>query len=150
MKYFCIDYGLARTGIAVSDPQGIMAFPRGTLELAKLGSRKALLSALVNAVLTEEAHAVVLGLPLHKDGAESLTTVQVKNITARLKRRLHEHKPDLAFYFMPEFLSSEEAAADLAAAGLAPARRKAVLDQQAAIRILESFLALSEDRRLSA
>jgi putative holliday junction resolvase len=150
VKYFCIDYGLARTGLAVSDPEGIMAFPRKTLELERLGSRKALLAALVEAVLAEGAQAVVLGLPLHKDGAESLTTRQVKNIAARLQRRLHEHQPALPLYFMPEFLSSEEAAADLAAAGLAPKQRKAVLDQQAAVRILESFLALPEHRRLSA
>ena len=51
---------------------------------------------------------------------------------------------------MPEFLSSEEAAADLEEAGLRRDRRKDVLDQQAAVRILESFLAEPEDRRIRA
>lgn len=145
MKLLCIDYGLARTGLAATDAGGCMAFPRATLHLEKLGSRKALLAALMDVIATEQPDAIVMGLPLHKDGAESLTTRQVRNFTERLK-----HRTDLPLYFMPEFLSSEEAAADLAEAGLRGDRRKAVLDQQAAVRILESFLAEPEARRMRA
>ena len=44
---------------------------------------------------------------------------------------------------MTEVLSSEEAWADLREAGLKVRKRKAVLDQQAAVRILSSFLSLA-------
>ncbi|MDD6180671.1 MAG: Holliday junction resolvase RuvX [Desulfovibrionaceae bacterium] len=145
MKLLCIDYGLARTGLAATDAGGRMAFPRTTLHLDRLGSRKALLAALMEIIAAEQPGALVVGLPLHRDGAESLTTRQVRNFTERLKRRT-----ELPIYFMPEFLSSEEAAADLEEAGMSRARRREVLDQQAAVRILESFLAEPGERRMRA
>ncbi|MBO6171026.1 MAG: Holliday junction resolvase RuvX [Desulfovibrio sp.] len=138
MKFVGIDYGLARTGLAVSDPEGRLAFPLGTLRLEDFPDRKAFLAALAGRILDVGAEAVVMGLPLLADGTESLTTRQVRNVTGRLKRRV-----PLPFYFMAEELSSEEAWADLRAAGLARGKRKAVLDQQAAVRILSSFLALA-------
>ena len=140
-----VDYGLARTGLAVSDPEGRLAFPLGTLRLEDHAGRKEFLAALAARITAEAAGAVVMGLPLLDDGTDSLTTRQVRNITARLKRRL-----DLPVFYMPELLSSEEAWADLREAGVRVGKRKAVLDQQAAVRILASFLALPPEQRRPA
>ena len=145
MKLVAVDYGLARTGLAVSDPEGRLAFPLRTLRLADHPDRKALLDALAQAILAAGAEAVVMGLPLLADGGESLTTRQVRNVTRRLQRRI-----PLPCYFMSEELSSEEAWDDLRAAGLDARRRRTVLDQQAAVRILESFLALAPQQRRPA
>ena len=145
MRYAGIDYGLARTGLAVSDPEGRVAFPLATFHLEDFDGRSALLDALAERIRHEGAKAVVMGLPLLMDGSESLTTRQVRNVTARLKRRL-----DLPVYYMPELLSSEEAAQDLREAGLSREKARAVLDRQAAARILASFLAEPEDRRRPA
>ncbi|WP_297829361.1 Holliday junction resolvase RuvX [uncultured Desulfovibrio sp.] len=145
MKYVGVDYGLARTGLAVSDPEGRLAFPLGTLRLEEHAGRKEFLAALAARITAEAAGAVVMGLPLLDDGTDSLTTRQVRNITARLKRRL-----DLPVFYMPELLSSEEAWADLREAGVRVGKRKAVLDQQAAVRILASFLALPPEQRRPA
>ena len=136
MRYAGIDYGLARTGLAVSDPEGRVAFPLATFRLKDYAGRSALLDALAGRIREEGAGAVVMGLPLLMDGGESLTTRQVRNVTERLKRRL-----ELPVYYMPELLSSEEAAQDLREAGLSRERARAVLDRQAAARILASFLA---------
>ena len=141
MKLVAIDYGLERTGLAVSDPDGHMAFPLATLALKAFADRKAFLERLAQTVAEAGAQAVVMGLPCLDDGSDSLTTRQVRNVTERLKRRI-----DLPFYYMPEFLSSEEAWSDLREAGLKRAKRKAVLDQQAAVRILSSFLALPREQ----
>ncbi len=140
-----VDYGLARTGLAVSDPEGRLAFPLTTLRLEDYADRKAFLAALVAGITAEGAGAVVMGLPLLDDGTDSLTTRQVRNITGRLKRRL-----DMPVFYMPELLSSEEAWSDLREAGLKARKRKAVLDQQAAVRILASFLALPPGQRRPA
>ena len=140
-----VDYGLARTGLAVSDPEGRLAFPLTTLRLEEHAGRKEFLAALAATITAEAAGAVVMGLPLLDDGTDSLTTRQVRNITARLKRRL-----DLPVFYMPELLSSEEAWADLREAGVRGGKRKAVLDQQAAVRILASFLALPPEQRRPA
>lgn len=142
MRYAGIDYGLARTGLAVSDPEGRVAFPLATFRLADYAGRSALLDALAERIRTEGAEAVVMGLPLLLDGGESLTTRQVRNVTERLKRRL-----ELPVYYMPELLSSEEAAQDLREAGLSREKARAVLDRQAAARILASFLSEPEERR---
>lgn len=137
-----VDYGLARTGLAMSDPEERLAFPLGVVRLAEYAGRKEFLAALAARITAEGAEGVVMGLPLLTNGQDSLSTRQVRNVTERLKRRL-----DLPFFFMPEELSSEEAWADLREAGLKRARRKAALDQQAAVRILASFLALPPEQR---
>ena len=145
LKYVGIDYGLARTGLAVSDPEGRLAFPLVTLRLEEYPNRKDFLAALAARITAEKAEAVVMGLPLLDDGTDSLTTRQVRNVTERLKRRV-----DLPVFYIPELLSSEEAWSDLCDAGLTARKRKAVLDQQAAVRILASFLALPPEQRRPA
>lgn len=137
-----VDYGLARTGLAMSDPEERLAFPLGVVRLAEYAGRREFLAALVARIAAQGAQGVVMGLPLLTDGRDSLSTRQVRNVTERLKRRL-----DLPFFFMPEELSSEQAWADLCEAGLKRAKRKAALDQQAAVRILASFLALPPEQR---
>lgn len=119
-----------------------MAFPLCTLQLADYPNRKALLAALAERVMDSGAQAVVMGLPLLSNGEDSETTRQIRNVTQRLKRRI-----PLPFYFMPEELSSEEAWADLRDAGIPIHKRRGVLDQQAAVRILTSFLTLSPELR---
>ena len=89
--------------------------------------------------------ALPVARALLDDGTDSLTTRQVRNVTERLKRRM-----DLPVFYMPELLSSEEAWSDLREAGLKARKRKAVLDQQAAVRILASFLALPPEQRRPA
>ena len=124
---------------------GRLAFPLVTLRLEEYPNRKDFLAALAARITAEKAEAVVMGLPLLDDGTDSLTTRQVRNVTERLKRRV-----DLPVFYMPELLSSEEAWSDLRDAGLTARKRKAVLDQQAAVRILASFLALPPEQRRPA
>jgi putative Holliday junction resolvase len=142
VKYVGIDYGLARIGLAVSDPEERMAFPLVAFSLRDFPDRKTLLAALAARIAETGAEAVVMGLPLCADGSESETTRQVRNVTKRIRRRIA-----LPVYFMPELLSSVEALRDLRQAGVRADRRRAALDQQAAVRILASFLSLPTDRR---
>ncbi len=145
MKLLCIDYGLTRTGIAVTDSGGNMAFPRCTIHAPAQSKRSVFLDKLLQQIHAEEPAAIVVGLPLLLDGSDSLTTKQVRNFVGRLRRRT-----DLPIYLMPEFLSSNEASEDLRQSNLPSHKHKAVLDQQAAVRILESFLAdpTPEQRRI--
>ncbi len=145
MKLLCIDYGLTRTGIAVTDTGGSMAFPRCTIHSPPQSKRSVFFEKLLEQINIELPHAIVVGLPLLEDGTDSLTTKQIRNFVARLKRRT-----ELPIYLMPEFLSSAEASLDLRNCNLPGHKHKAVLDQQAAVRILESFLADPEqEKRLS-
>ena len=142
MKYLSLVYGLKRVGVAVSDPEVRMAFPRCTLAR---DTRDGFFSELLALLERERPDAVVLGLPLHVDGTECLTTRQVRNFAASLKRRMA-----LPLYWIDEALTSRQAESDLREAGLSARAIKQVVDQQAAVRILETFLAQPENRRTPA
>ena len=74
MKVVAIDYGAARTGVAVSDPTGTIARPLGVVERAR---SEAGLARLAELIRTEAAERVVVGLPLTlrgERGAQALET----------------------------------------------------------------------------
>lgn len=142
MKLAALDWGIKRTGVAVTDAGGRMAFPRPTLIMT---TREAFFTALLAFLRAEQPEAIVIGLPLSLAGEETPTTRQVKNFAARLKRRT-----PLPVFYMPEALSSSEAEARLAEARVPAARRRACLDGEAAVLILESFLLEPPERRIPA
>lgn len=61
MKILALDYGSARTGVAVSDPTGTLARPVTTVERATTDAGFAKLLAVIAA---EEPEVVVVGMPL--------------------------------------------------------------------------------------
>jgi putative Holliday junction resolvase len=61
VKVLALDYGAARTGVAVSDPTGTLARPLRTVERAASEDGMKELAELVRA---EKAERVVVGLPL--------------------------------------------------------------------------------------
>ena len=61
MKVLALDYGPARTGVAVSDPTGTLARPVGVVERA---ATEAGLARLLELVRAEEPDRIVVGLPL--------------------------------------------------------------------------------------
>ncbi|MFN2470140.1 MAG: Holliday junction resolvase RuvX [Gaiellaceae bacterium] len=65
MKVLALDYGPARTGVAVSDPTGTVARP---LEVVQRASSEAGLARLVELVQREGAERIVVGLPLTLSG----------------------------------------------------------------------------------
>ena len=67
MKVLALDYGSARTGIAVSDPTGTVARPLGVAE--RVGSPGGL-ARLVATIRAEQPERVVVGLPLTLRGEE--------------------------------------------------------------------------------
>lgn len=135
MKYMGIDYGLERTGLAISNPEGTLAFPLCQLSLADFGARKPLLDEIAALALRNGVAVLVMGLPLRENGEESETTRQIRNAAERIRRRAN-----LPLEFMPELLSTFEAMQDLAECGKTRASAKKILDQQAACRILQSYL----------
>ena len=61
MKVLALDFGAARTGVAVSDPTGTVARPLGVVERA---ASDAGLDRLVSLIREEEPERVVVGMPL--------------------------------------------------------------------------------------
>jgi putative Holliday junction resolvase len=142
MKVLGIDFGLKRVGLAFSDPSGSMAFPLKTVERTEKGGRDALFAELLAVVAGEGVEIVVVGWPAPAKGRDSLTARQAANFAASLARRV-----SVPVKLMDETLSSEEAMDDLRGSGVKASRRKAALDQQAAVLILRSYLAAPDAAR---
>jgi putative holliday junction resolvase len=83
-KALALDYGSARTGVAVSDPSGMLARP--LCVVAKVGSKGGL--AELCAIIDREAPGVVVvGLPLTLRGERGTQAVETEAFIARLRSR---------------------------------------------------------------
>jgi putative Holliday junction resolvase len=133
MRTLGIDFGTKRVGLAITDPDGRMAFARKSIERT---TREDLFGAIVGLVEAEGVQAVVVGLPLTLEGEDSLTTRQARNFAESLGRRLA-----CPIHLVDERLSSVAAEEQLKEAGLCSRKRKERLDSQAAVQILETWIA---------
>ena len=130
MKILGIDYGQKRIGLAMA--QGSMAFPFRTLEKT---TRDRLFSDLLAVIESEGVETIVLGLPLDMNGEETLTTRQVLNFRDSLARRT-----EVPIQLVNEALTSFDARERLREAGVPERRHMEMLDQMAAVCILETYL----------
>ena len=82
MKVMALDFGSARTGVAVSDPTGTVARPLGVVERA---ATEAGLAELARLVREEEAERVVVGLPLTLRGTRGEQAVETERFAEALR-----------------------------------------------------------------
>ena len=82
MKVLALDYGSARTGVAVSDPTGTVARPVTTVEHAATDTGFAKLLAVIE---SEEPELVVVGLPLTLRGEHGEQARVTDAFVARLR-----------------------------------------------------------------
>jgi putative Holliday junction resolvase len=82
VKVMALDYGSARTGVAVSDPTGTVARPLGVVERA--GGESGL-SELARLVREEDVERVVVGLPLTMRGARGEQAVETERFVDALR-----------------------------------------------------------------
>ena len=138
-RIFALDYGLARIGMAVSDPTKIIAFPVGTLKAEK--KTEATVDKLVKEL---EAHQkangytileLVIGLPLMMSGKSGFLADEVKHFVSLLQ-------PLVSFPLVlwDERLTSVQADRALRETSLTRKRRSAVIDKVAAVIILQNYL----------
>jgi len=82
VKVMALDYGSARTGVAVSDPTGTLARPLSIVE--KAGS-EAGLAELVRLVAEEDAERIVVGLPLTLRGERGEQAAETERFVEALR-----------------------------------------------------------------
>jgi putative Holliday junction resolvase len=85
VKVLALDYGSARTGVAVSDPTGTLARPVGVVERAGSGAG---LSRLVELVEAEQPERIVVGLPLTLRGEHGAQARETEAFVAALRARI--------------------------------------------------------------
>jgi putative Holliday junction resolvase len=127
VKVLALDYGAARTGVAVSDPTGTLARPLGMVERA--GS-EAGLRQLAELVRTEEVERVVVGLPLTLRGERGEQAEETERFAEALSGVLA----------VPVDRFDERFTTTLAGPGAGE-------DARAAAHLLTSYLEWSKNRR---
>ncbi|MEV7431295.1 MULTISPECIES: Holliday junction resolvase RuvX [unclassified Nocardioides] len=130
-----IDPGDARIGVARSDPTGFLATPVETVRRGK-GDLARIARILREVAEESEVAEVVVGLPRSLSGGEGPAAVKTREFAGRLARRVAPTPVRL----VDERLTTVSAEAMLRDRGRSGSKRRAVVDQAAAVLILQHAL----------
>lgn len=136
-RIICLDYGLKRTGIAVTDPLQIIATALDTLPTTDL------MSFLKKYTADEKVELILIGAPLNLDGSPTHATAPVQGFIRRLKNEF----PTIPVETIDERYSSKLAVRAMVEMNLKKKKRreKGVADRVAATMMLQEYL---ENRNL--
>jgi putative transcription antitermination factor YqgF len=128
VKVLALDYGSARTGVAVSDPTGTLARPIGVIERA---GTEAGLERLLELIASEGAERVVVGMPLTLRGEVGEQARETERFVDQLRQAV-----DVPVEGFDERFTTVLAEQD-------PGNRNLPPDARAAAHLLTSYLAWS-------
>lgn len=129
-----VDVGRVRVGVAASDPDGLLATPVVTLRHDPRTMRD--LDELAALVRDRRAVEVVVGLPRTLDGREGPAVRMARSYAAALAERV----APVPVRLVDERLTTVSAERVLGERGLRGRARRAVVDQEAAVQILQADL----------
>jgi putative Holliday junction resolvase len=121
--------------VALSDPGGVLATPLATLNRDRSGGAD--LDALAALVVEHEVVEVVVGLPRTLAGRQGSAARAATDYARALARRL---PPAVPVRLVDERLSTVSVTRALAERGIRGHKRRAVVDQAAAVEILQRWL----------
>ena len=132
-RILAIDYGLKRTGLAVTDPLKIIASPLETVQTVGL------INWLADYIQKEEVEHIVVGMPVKLDMSNTHTTVPVKFFIKKIKLQF----PQIPVSAEDERFTSKIAHQTMIIGGMKKKdrREKANVDKISATLILQSYLA---------
>ncbi len=134
-----LDVGEARTGVAVSDPLGILTSPLITLQVKSYSEDAAVIARIAK---EQEAIRIVVGLPLNKEGGIGPQAQKVLDFVEALRAAT-----GLGVVTIDERYSTAAAHRALHEAGMRSKKHKVVIDQVAAQQILQLYLDRERARR---
>lgn len=127
-----IDHGDARIGVAATDDFGILAHPVETIDRRSTDP----VARIVELCAIRKIRTLVVGLPIRMDGSEGDSARKVREFGERLREAL----PGIPLVFVDESLSTQSAAAKLREAGRNAKKQKTIIDQAAAVEILNTWM----------
>ncbi|PWT99746.1 MAG: Holliday junction resolvase RuvX [Bacteroidetes bacterium] len=132
-RIMAIDYGLKRTGIAVTDPLQIIASGLTTLNSPDL------IKFLKEYTSNEEVELIILGEPKNLDDSDTHATHLVNKISEKIKKEL----PSIPLKFVDERYTSKMASKAMIEMGMKKKdrRNKALVDEIAATIMLQEYIA---------
>jgi len=140
MRILAIDYGSVRTGIAVTDPQQIIATGLTTVPTREI------FTFLANYMAKEKVESIVVGEPKHMDN----TPAQSAESTGKFIEQLCSKLPGMPVYRVDERLTSRMAFQSMIDGGLKKKDRqnKATIDMVSAALILQTFMEMKKEGNL--
>ncbi len=125
-----IDHGDARIGLACTDPLGIAVHPLATVPKAT-GFQE-----VSDYIKQKGIKQIVVGLPLLRDGSEGESAQKARAFAQQISKEF----PELPVEYVDESFSTIEASSKLRAVGLNAKKQKGIIDQAAAMEILNRYL----------
>lgn len=131
-RVLAIDYGVRRTGIAVTDPMQIIANGLTTVDTRQL------LKFLQDYIAREDVERFVIGKPMQTNGRESENLSHVRGFVARLQQAL----PNIPVEWWDERYTSVLAHQTMIDSGIGKMarRNKALVDEISACIILQGWM----------
>jgi RNAse H-fold protein YqgF len=133
MKIMAVDFGEARTGLAMCDRTEFLASPLGLIEEKSLPKT---VEKIVYAARSYEAAMIVVGLPRNMDGTEGERAQRCRKVADMLRNIL----PDIPVELWDERGTTKSAAINLNMNDTHGKKRKKLIDAESAAIILESYL----------
>ncbi len=130
-RIMAFDYGLKRTGIAVSDLSQVLSFPLETVSTEKL------IEWLENYIKNEKVSQFVIGLPVYNKNITGIES-HIKGFIKRLKKKF----PDIPTDRYDERFTSKIAREAIISSNIPKMKRrnKALTDKISASIILQSYI----------
>jgi putative holliday junction resolvase len=135
-RRIAFDYGDVRIGVAVSDPDGIIATPLTPL----LAQNPRILMDLVALFNEYQPISIYIGEPKHMSGKSGDSVEKAKKFGELIEREFA-----LPVTYIDERLSTVSAARKLKEAGVNSRDSKKLVDSMAAVAILEQGLAVEKN-----
>ena len=134
MRYLGLDLGTKTLGIAISDKTNILATPLTTLRFEN-ENYACLIDPLKKIIVDNKITEIALGLPKNMDNSLGFAAKRSMDFADMLKKEI-----DIPIILIDERLSSVEANNILQNQGLDNRKRKKIVDEVAAMIILENFM----------
>jgi len=135
-RRIAFDYGDVRIGVAVCDPEGILASPLTTLS----STDKKLNSQILEIFAEYEPVAIYVGKPSNMDGSSGAAAEKTVDFCALLATLTV-----IPIHSIDERLSTVSAARHMRESGVSAKAAKSRIDQAAAVAILEFALAIERN-----
>ena len=137
-KKIALDVGDKTIGVAVSDPLLITA--QGVTTIERIGIRKDA-GKVMDLIKEYDCDTVVIGLPKKLDGTDSPQTEKVYTFKTMLENKMRSSgMSHVKIVYQDERLTTVMAEKVLIEGDVSRSNRKKVIDKQAAVLILQSFL----------
>lgn len=136
-----IDYGVARTGIAITDELGITA--QGLETITSNGNDKIILKRLEEILNTYNIDTFVIGNPLNMDGTPSKRTEETESFIHKLKSRFN----NIEIVSVDERLTTVEAHKTMNFLNVDKNKKRSIVDTISAVYILEAYMQKNNNKK---